>query len=286
MAIEKSPNQLKARQEALMKKGLPKKKSIPGVKHVLLVASGKGGVGKSTTAVNLAVALSKHKSAPSLGILDADIFGPSLPTMMNVSGSPHLTAEDKMLPVVNFGIKCMSIGLLVDPDQAVVWRGPMVMGALGKLLNQTDWGKLDVLVVDTPPGTGDILLSLAQSIQIAGAVIVSTPQKVSLADATKGVDMFKKVNIPVLGLVENMSSFVCGSCGSTTHIFGKQGLKDLADKTGTCIIGEVPLDPSIMQGSDSGKPLLLSNPSSPASQVYTNMANLVLEQLEKEALGS
>jgi len=276
-----NPDQMKARQEALMKRGLPKKKSIPGVKHIVLISSGKGGVGKSTTSVNLAIALSKHKSSPSVGILDADIFGPSLPTMMNISCAPELTPEKKMIPVVNFGIKCMSIGLLIDPEQAVVWRGPMVMGALGKLMNETDWGGLDVLVVDTPPGTGDILLSLAQSLNISGAIIVSTPQKVALADAVKGIDMFKKVGIPVLGMVENMSGFICGSCGSLANIFGKEGVKALAEKTGISVIGSIPLDPSVMECSDTGKPLLLSHPNFPVSKQYNLLADIVVSKLDQ-----
>jgi len=201
--------------------------------------------------------------------------------MMNISCAPELTPEKKMIPVVNFGIKCMSIGLLIDPEQAVVWRGPMVMGALGKLMNETDWGGLDVLVVDTPPGTGDILLSLAQSLNISGAIIVSTPQKVALADAVKGIDMFKKVGIPVLGMVENMSGFICGSCGSLTNIFGKEGVKALAEKTGISVIGSIPLDPSVMECSDTGKPLLLSHPNSPVSKQYNLLADIVVNKLDQ-----
>lgn len=201
--------------------------------------------------------------------------------MMNISASPELTPEKKMIPLSNFGIKCMSIGFLVDPEQAVVWRGPMVMGALGKLLNETHWGELDILVVDTPPGTGDILLSLAQSVHISGAVIVSTPQKVALVDAAKGIDMFKKVDIPVLGLVENMSGFICGSCSARTDIFGHSGVQTLADKTGTKIIGSIPLDPRVMACSDTGKPLLLSHPHSPVSTEYARLADIIVNELNK-----
>jgi len=277
---EKKAEALKARQEELMKRGLPKRRSIPGVNHTILVSSGKGGVGKSTIAVNLAVAISKHKSNPSVGILDADIFGPSLPTMMNVSDLPELTADNKMIPLTNFGIKCMSMGLLVDPNNAVVWRGPMVMGALNKLLNETAWGQLDYLVVDTPPGTGDILLSLAQTVNISGAVVVSTPQKVAQVDAVKGVDMFKKVGVPVLGIVENMSGYVCSACGSTTQVFGSQSLQPLIAGSGADIIGKIPLDPNIVQTSDNGQPLVLSFPDSAPTKQFHSVADVVIQKLK------
>ena len=229
---------LKNRQEQLMKRGLPKRKQIEGVKHVVLVSSGKGGVGKSTTAVNLSLALSKLPASPKVSLLDADIFGPSIPTMMNVSELPLLDNNDKMLPVMNYGIDCMSMGFLVDPDSAVVWRGPMVMGALDKMVHGTYWSGTDVLVVDLPPGTGDIHLSISQTVQVSGAVVVSTPQKVALADAKKGVDMFQKVGIPVLGLVQNMSSFICGKCGEKTNIFGCDGVQKMADDLSVSLLGK------------------------------------------------
>lgn len=191
----------------------------------------------------------------------------------------ELTPENKMIPLINFGIKCMSMGLLVDPNNAVVWRGPMVMGALNKLLNETDWGHLDYLVVDTPPGTGDILLSLAQTINISGAVIVSTPQKVAQADAIKGIDMFKKLHVPLLGIVENMSGFICSNCGSTTHVFGNKNLERLVTGSGSQIIGKIPLDPSLVESSDNGQPLVLSSPSSGPAIQFKQLADNVIEKL-------
>jgi len=270
---------LKKRQEELMKRGLPKRKSIEGVKHVILVSSGKGGVGKSTTAVNLSLALSKQSSSPKVSLLDADIFGPSIPTMMNISELPLLNAKDKMLPVMNYGIGCMSMGLLVDPNSAVVWRGPMVMGALDKMVHGTDWSGTDVLVVDLPPGTGDVHLSISQTVHISGAVVVSTPQKVALADARKGVDMFKKVDIPVLGVVQNMSSFICGSCGEKTHVFGRDGAQKMAEELGVSLLGDVPLDPALMSSSDSGKPMVITHPESEISRTYLHIAQQVLSRL-------
>jgi len=270
---------LKKRQEELMKRGLPKKKTIEGVQHVVLVSSGKGGVGKSTTAVNLALALSKLSSSPKVSLLDADIFGPSIPTMMNISELPLLDSKDKMLPVMNYGVGCMSMGLLVDPASAVVWRGPMVMGALDKMVHGTNWSGTDVLVVDLPPGTGDVHLSISQTVEISGAVVVSTPQKVALADARKGVDMFKKVGIPVLGMVQNMSSFICAKCGEKTHVFGCDGAQKMAQELGVSLLGDVPLDPAIMSSSDSGKPIVMTNPDSEIARTYQAIAQQIVDKL-------
>jgi len=268
--------ELKKRQTDLMKRGLPTRRRIEGVGQVVVVASGKGGVGKSTTAVNLALALASTKGKPKVGLLDADIFGPSLPTMMGISEQPLLDSRDKMLPVESLGLACMSMGLLVDPKAAVVWRGPMVMGALDKLVHGTAWEGTDILVVDTPPGTGDIHLSLAQTVHLAGAVIVSTPQKVALADARKGVDMFRKMEVPILGLVENMSGFLCPSCGTVTRVFGEGGVAELAVEEGVEVLGGLPLDPQLMAASDSGRPLLLSHPASPvAAELRRIAANLL-----------
>lgn len=271
---------LKKRQAELMARGLPKRKTIDGVKNVILVASGKGGVGKSTTAVNLSLALSKQKSSPKVSLLDADIFGPSIPTMMNITEQPLLDSKDKMVPVMNYGINCMSMGLLVDPNSAVVWRGPMVMGALNKMVHGTNWSGTDVLVVDLPPGTGDIHLSLSQTVHVAGAVVVSTPQKVALADSRKGVDMFKKVSTPVLGMVQNMSSFICGRCGEKTHVFGRDGAQKMALELGVTLLGDVPLDPTLMSSSDSGKPIVVTHPESEIAQTYYDIAEQILNKLE------
>jgi len=270
---------MKKRQEELMKRGLPKRKTIEGVKHVVLVSSGKGGVGKSTTAVNLSLALSKLSTSPKVSLLDADIFGPSIPTMMNISELPLLDSKDKMLPVMNYGVGCMSMGLLVDPSSAVVWRGPMVMGALDKMVHGTNWSGTDVLVVDLPPGTGDVHLSISQTVEISGAVVVSTPQKVALADARKGVDMFRKVGIPVLGVVQNMSSFICGNCGEKTHVFGRDGAQRMAQELNVQLLGDVPLDPSLMESSDSGKPIVITHPQSEVARTYQNIAQKVMDSL-------
>jgi len=270
---------MKKRQEELMKRGLPKRKTIEGVKHVILVSSGKGGVGKSTTAVNLSLAFSKLSSSPKVSLLDADIFGPSIPTMMNISELPLLDSNDKMLPVMNYGVGCMSMGLLVDPSSAVVWRGPMVMGALDKMVHGTNWSGTDVMVVDLPPGTGDVHLSISQTVEISGAVVVSTPQKVALADARKGVDMFKKVGIPVLGVVQNMSSFVCGKCGEKTHVFGRDGAQRMAKELEVPLLGDVPLDPALMASSDSGKPIVITHPQSDVARTYQDIAQQIMDRL-------
>jgi len=279
-SVQSSKEELqKKRQRELMARGLPKRKTIEGVKNVILVASGKGGVGKSTTAVNLSLALSKISSSSRISLLDADIFGPSIPTMMNISELPLLDNKDKMVPVMNYGIGCMSMGLLVDPNSAVVWRGPMVMGALDKMVHGTNWSGTDFLVVDLPPGTGDIHLSLSQTVHVSGAVVVSTPQKVALADSQKGVDMFKKVNIPVLGMVQNMSSFICGSCGEKTHVFGCDGAQKMAVELGVPLLGDVPLDPTLMSSSDTGKPIVISHPESEIAKTYLDIARQIVNKL-------
>ena len=269
-----------------MARGLPKKRQLAGVEHVVLVASGKGGVGKSTTAVNLALSLRGLR----VGLLDADVFGPSLPTMLNLASDTERPMVDdatgKMIPFVNYGLKCMSMGFLVPRGDPVVWRGPMVMGALEKLVHGTDWSGLDVLVVDTPPGTGDVHLTLAQTLQVSGAVVVTTPQEVAMADARKGTAMFDKMSIPVLGLVENMAAFVCGHCGTATHVFGKEGAtKELAKEISAPLLASVPLDPSVMAGADSGKPIVLSHPNSLPSQAYKSAAEKLLKELNMDASG-
>ncbi|KAH7666121.1 Mrp/NBP35 ATP-binding protein [Dioscorea alata] len=211
--------------------------SIPGIKDIIAVASGKGGVGKSTTAVNLAVALAKA-CQQNVGLLDADIYGPSIPTMMNIFRKPEVSEDLKMVPLENHGVKCMSIGFLVDKDAPIVWRGPMVMSALEKLTRGVTWGNLDILVIDMPPGTGDAQLSISQRLQLSGALIISTPQDIALIDAQRGASMFHKVDVPILGLIENMSFFKCPKCGEKSDIFGHGGAKRTADKMNLDYLGE------------------------------------------------
>lgn len=253
--------------------------NIPNVKHIIAVSSGKGGVGKSTTAMNLAVALSLQ--GKTVGLLDADIYGPSLPRMMGVKDA-EITADenDMMEPALNHGVKVISMGFLVDEDNPIVWRGPMAMGALKQMLFKVDWGDLDVLVMDMPPGTGDIQLSIAQQVALTGAVIVSTPQDIALLDAKKGVEMFKKVNIPVLGLVENMSTFVCPSCDHESHIFGHGGAREYAESEGMDVLGEVPLDLDIRTRTDNGESVLITMPDSKQTQIYRDIAIKVIEKLD------
>lgn len=228
---------------------------VPGVRHIVAVASGKGGVGKSTVAVNLAIALSER--GLTVGLLDADIYGPSIPTMMGIAGQQPTVDPDRqaLIPFERHGIRFMSLGFLVPPDQAVIWRGPMVMKAIEQLLRDVAWGELDVLVVDMPPGTGDAQLTLSQRVRLAGAVIVSTPQDVALADAIKGVAMFRKVDVPVLGIVENMSFFLCPHCGERSEIFGHDGARVQAERLAVPFLGAIPLDPAIRASGDDGEPV-------------------------------
>ncbi|XP_054545719.1 iron-sulfur protein NUBPL isoform X2 [Talpa occidentalis] len=253
---------LKQRRTQIMSRGLPKQKPIDGVKQVIVVASGKGGVGKSTTAVNLALALSANDSSKAVGLLDVDVYGPSVPKMMNLRGNPELSQSNLMRPLLNYGIACMSMGFLVEETAPVVWRGPMVMSAIEKLLRQVDWGQLDYLVVDMPPGTGDVQLSVSQNIPISGAVIVSTPQDIALMDAHKGAEMFRKVHVPVLGLVQNMSFFQCPKCKHRTHIFGADGARKLAQTLNLDVLGDIPLHLNIRKASDTGQPIVFSQPES------------------------
>jgi len=242
---------------------------LPGVKSVIAVASGKGGVGKSTVAVNLAVALAQTGLA--VGLLDADIYGPSLPRMLGLNRKPEVRGG-KMLPLHAWGLSCMSIGFLVDEETAMVWRGPMVMGALNQLLTQVEWGALDVLVIDMPPGTGDTQLTLAQKASLAGAVIVSTPQDIALIDARRGVKMFEQVRVPVLGIVENMSYFNCPNCRHRTDIFGHGGARDEAARIGVPFLGEVPLLLAIRETGDEGAPITASNPDGDAARAFKAIA--------------
>ncbi|XP_040825105.1 iron-sulfur protein NUBPL isoform X2 [Ochotona curzoniae] len=229
---------MEQRRVQIMARGLPKQRPIEGVKQVVVVASGKGGVGKSTTAVNLALALAANDSSKAVGLLDVDVYGPSIPKMMNLKGNPELSQRNLMRPLLNYGIACMSMGFLLEETAPVVWRGLMVMSAVEKLLRQVDWGQLDYLVVDMPPGTGDVQLSVSQNIPISGAVIVSTPQDVALMDARKGAEMFRKVHVPVLGLIQNMSVFQCPKCKHKTHIFGADGARKLAQTLDLDVLGQ------------------------------------------------
>jgi ATP-binding protein involved in chromosome partitioning len=257
---------------------------VPGVKHIIAVASGKGGVGKSTTAVNLALGLAANGLAT--GLLDADIYGPSMPRMLGVTEKPE-SADGKMLkPIEKYGLKTMSIGYIVNEDTPMIWRGPMVSSALEQMLRDVEWGGLDVLVVDMPPGTGDAQLTLAQRVALAGAVIVSTPQDIALVDARKGLNMFRKVAVPVLGIVENMSYFLCPHCGERSEIFGHGGAREEAEKLGVPFLGEVPLHLDIRTTSDSGHPIVVSKPDSTHAQIYRNVAGRVWKQLSANQRGA
>ena len=253
---------------------------LPDVKAIVAVASGKGGVGKSTVAVNLAVSLARqgHRT----GLLDADIYGPSLPRMLGVHRKPEVR-EDKMIPIQAWGLSCMSIGFLVDEETPMIWRGPMVMGALEQMMGQVAWGPLDVLVVDMPPGTGDAQLTMAQRVSLTGAVIVSTPQDIALLDARRGVKMFEKTLLPVLGLVENMSFFCCPNCGHRTEIFGHGGAREEAARLDIEFLGEIPLLLDIRSASDAGTPIAAQAPDSDAAKAYGDLARRVWDKVSKPA---
>lgn len=255
---------------------------LPGVRHVVAVASGKGGVGKSTVAVNLAIALAE--SGATVGLLDADIYGPSIPLMMGVSEQPRLEAgERRILPFERHGVRFMSLGFLVDRDTAVIWRGPMVMKAVEQLLRDVAWGPLDVLVVDMPPGTGDAQLTLSQRVRLSGAVIVTTPQDIALVDAIKGASMFRRVGVPVMGIVENMSHFSCPHCGERTDVFGHGGGRREADRLAVPFLGEIPLDPEIRTGGDSGTPITTFRKDSPVTASFRTIADRVLRALRSSS---
>ncbi|MDJ0931405.1 iron-sulfur cluster carrier protein ApbC [Breoghania sp.] len=256
-----------------------KKPGIPGIKAIIAVASGKGGVGKSTTAINLALALKIN--GLKVGVLDADIYGPSMPHLLHVSGRPEPVEGRILKPLEGYGMKVMSIGFLVEEDTPMIWRGPMVMSALTQMLREVAWGELDVLVVDMPPGTGDAQLTMAQQVPLAGAVIVSTPQDLALIDARKGLNMFRRVDVPVLGIVENMSYFLCPHCGERSDIFGHGGAKAEAEKLGVSFLGEIPLHMDIREKSDAGTPVVVSDPDSLHSQLYRNVASKVWAEVER-----
>ncbi len=256
----------------------PAKQTIPGIGAIIAVASGKGGVGKSTTAVNLALAMKAN--GLKVGILDADVYGPSLPRLMGITGRPQQIENRIIVPMENYGIKVMSMGFLVDEGTAMIWRGPMVQSALMQMLREVAWGDLDVLVVDMPPGTGDAQLTMAQQVPLSGAVIVSTPQDLALIDARKGLNMFTKVEVPVLGIVENMSYFIAPDTGNRYDIFGHGGARAEAENIGVPFLGEVPLTIAIRETSDAGTPVVVSDPESPQAKVYREIAGKVWNEVQ------
>jgi len=252
----------------------PQDKNPRGVDRIIAIASGKGGVGKSTVSSNLAVALASK--GLKIGLLDADVYGPSQPRMLGVSGRPSSPDGSTILPLRNHGVTLMSLGLMAPEDEAIVWRGPMLMGALQQMMNQVEWGRLDVLLVDLPPGTGDVQMTLSQKFFVAGAVIVSTPQDIALMDARKGIDMFKRMDVPLFGLIENMASFICDGCGKEHHPFGHGGARAEAEKLGSPFLGEIPLDLDIRLGSDGGVPIVVSKPDSPQAQAFQRIADEIV----------
>jgi ATP-binding protein involved in chromosome partitioning len=251
--------------------------AVPGVGAIVAVASGKGGVGKSTVAANLALGL--RANGLRVGVLDADIYGPSMPRMLGISGRPRSRDGKTLIPMENYGLKCMSMGFLVPEDTPMIWRGPMVMSALQQMLREVEWGELEIMIADMPPGTGDAQLTMAQQVPLAGAVIVSTPQDIALLDARKGLNMFRKVDVPVLGIVENMSYFLCPHCGGRSEIFSHGGARQEAERLGTEFLGEVPLDLEIRQTSDGGTPITVADPENPHALVFRQMAARIWEKV-------
>jgi len=256
-------------------------KTISGIKNIIAVASGKGGVGKSTTATNLALALSADGA--KVGVLDADIYGPSQPRMLGISGKPESKDGQTLEPMVSYHVQCMSIGFLVDEETPMIWRGPMVTQALQQLLNDTNWSDLDYLVIDLPPGTGDVQLTLAQQVPVSGAVIVTTPQDIALLDARKGLKMFEKVEVPVLGIIENMSIHICSQCGHEEHIFGEGGGQRMSEQYDVDFLGALPLDKTIREEVDSGRPSVVADPEGRIAQIYREIARRTTAKLAMQA---
>lgn len=255
---------------------------IPGIRNIIAVGAGKGGVGKSTTSVNLAVAL--QQKGARVGLIDADVYGPNIPQMLGITAQPEGNEEKKIIPVEAYGLKVISMGMLVPPDQPVIWRGPMLHSAIQQFMNGVVWGELDYLVVDLPPGTGDITLSMAQSVPVAGAVVVTTPQGVSVSDVRKAVMMFRQLNVPVLGAVENMSYFACPHCSERTDIFGHGGGAKMAEELGIPFLGEVPIDTRVRTGGDEGTPIVAAHPDAPAAKALAEVAGKVAAQISIQAM--
>jgi ATP-binding protein involved in chromosome partitioning len=254
---------------------------LPEIKYFIAVASGKGGVGKSTVAVNLALAISKMRK--NVGLMDADIWGPSTPIMLGINERPMSTPDQKIIPLEKYGLKLMSIGFLLNDDDTVIWRGPMVHGAVKQFIEEVEWKGTDYLVIDLPPGTGDAQLSLIQTAPLSGGVIVTTPQDVALIDVRRGVQMFRKLNVPILGIIENMSYLVCPHCSGEVDIFSKGGGKRMAEKFGVPFLGEIPIDPEIRKGGDEGLPIVVSHPESTAAKAFTVAAEKILKTIEETA---
>jgi ATP-binding protein involved in chromosome partitioning len=253
------------------------RQAVPGIRNIVAVGAGKGGVGKSTTSVNLAVALARRGAR--VGLMDADVYGPNIPQMLGLGDQPELSEDKKMVPPEAHGIKVISMGMLVPPDQPVIWRGPMLHGAVQQFMREVAWGEVDYLVVDLPPGTGDVSLSMAQSVPVAGAVLVTTPQGVSVADVRKAVGMFRQLNIPILGVIENMSYFACPHCGEVTEIFGSGGGEAMARDMGIPFLGKVPIDTRVRQGGDEGAPIVSAVPEAPAAKAFDEVARKVAAQV-------
>lgn len=266
--------------EVTSSRGLPGRQEVPGVKNTVAVSAGKGGVGKTTVSVNVAIALAQ--SGARVGLLDADIYGPNVPILMGITEQPRAGASGKMLPLSAHGVEVVSFGTILKPGQPVVWRGPLLAKAMREFLYEVEWGPLDYMIIDLPPGTGDIQLSLAQSVPLTGAVVVTTPQDVSVADVSRGIQMFTQLRLPVLGVVENMSGFICAHCGERTDVFGSGGGRELAERYGLPLLGEVPLDPRVRTGGGGGQPLMAAAPASPAGLVFRGVAEQIAAGISKQ----
>ena len=258
------------------------RQAVPGIRNIIAVGAGKGGVGKSTTSVNLAVAL--QRKGARVGLMDADVYGPNIPQMLGITDPPEVSDDKKMIPPEAHGIKVISMGMLVPPDQAIIWRGPMLHGAVQQFMRDVVWGELDYLIVDLPPGTGDVSLSMAQSVPVAGAVVVTTPQGVSVSDVRKAVAMFRQLNIPILGVVENMSYFVCGHCQERTDIFGTGGGRRMSEELKIPLLGEVPIDTRVRSGGDEGQPIVAAAPEAPAALAFSDVAGKVAAQISIQSM--